>query len=158
MASALAFQLQRLEAMRTAATALFARPMLGRDVFARGNPDQVVVDRVSVFECTLLELLKSYCDQKRRDETRTFTIEQTALYSLEDAMERLAARLGAMPDWSSLWSFLPTDARDPLLDRSAIAATLAAGLQLAKSGQVELHQDRPFAPIYIRRRPPVEEV
>jgi len=158
LASALAFQLQRLEAMRHAAAALFDRPLRGRDVFPRGNPDQVVVERSSVFDCSLLDLLKAYADHRRRAETSTFTIEQTALHSLEDALERLAERLGCMPDWASLWQFLPAGGPDPLLTRSAIASTLAAGLQMAKSGAVELHQDRPFAPIYIRRRPPVEEV
>ena len=38
MAAHLAFQLQRLEAMREAAARLMARDQLGRDVFARGEP------------------------------------------------------------------------------------------------------------------------
>lgn len=38
MAAHLAFQLERLEAMRAAAVRLMARDRLGRDVFARGAP------------------------------------------------------------------------------------------------------------------------
>src|SRR5712691_5190927 len=39
MAAALAFQLQRLEAMQQAGLRLMARPLLGRDVFPRGVPE-----------------------------------------------------------------------------------------------------------------------
>ena len=41
LAAHLAFQLQRLEAMREAAARLMARDQLGRDVFARGEPQAV---------------------------------------------------------------------------------------------------------------------
>ena len=41
LAAHLAFQLQRLEAMRDAAARLMARDQLGRDVFARGEPRAV---------------------------------------------------------------------------------------------------------------------
>ncbi len=39
LAAALAFQLQRLEAMQQAGVRLMARPLLGRDVFPRGAPE-----------------------------------------------------------------------------------------------------------------------
>lgn len=39
LAAHLAFQLERLQAMRTAAAQLMARNRLGRDVFARGVPE-----------------------------------------------------------------------------------------------------------------------
>src|SRR5207302_1218964 len=39
LAAALAFQLQRLEAMQQAGLRLMARPVLGRDFFARGMPE-----------------------------------------------------------------------------------------------------------------------
>ena len=41
MAAHLAFQLQRLEAMRDAGARLMGRDQLGRDVFARGEPQAV---------------------------------------------------------------------------------------------------------------------
>ena len=40
MAAQLAFRLAKLDAMRKASEALKERPQLGRDVFARGDPDQ----------------------------------------------------------------------------------------------------------------------
>src|SRR6188474_1389848 len=42
MATALANRLRRLEAIREAAKLLMTRPQLGRDIFARGEPEQIV--------------------------------------------------------------------------------------------------------------------
>ena len=60
MAEALAFQLRRLESMQEAGVRLFARPMLGRDVFRCGAPQGTEVIREAVFEPSLYELLKAY--------------------------------------------------------------------------------------------------
>ena len=43
MAAALAFRLQKLEAMRKAVEQLMARPQLKRDVFTRGDPEATVI-------------------------------------------------------------------------------------------------------------------
>jgi segregation and condensation protein A len=45
LAARLAFRLQRLEAMRAAAAQLMARSRLGLDVFARGTPEPLIVER-----------------------------------------------------------------------------------------------------------------
>ncbi len=47
MASALAFRLKRLEAMRDAAMKLVNRNRLGRDIFVRGAPEHIVTERKS---------------------------------------------------------------------------------------------------------------
>src|SRR5579883_3254229 len=58
LAAALTHQLQRLEAMQQAGARLMARPQLGRDVFARGDPEGIPVVRHKVYDVTLFELLK----------------------------------------------------------------------------------------------------
>ena len=65
-------------------------------------------------------------------------------------MKRLARFLGRVPDWRELTSFLPEELRGELFRRSALAATFAATLELARSGRIELRQDRAFGPIYLR--------
>ena len=57
MAAALAFRLQKLEAMRKASDALLARPQLKRDVFTRGDPQATVIvpsDRIEALKAALL--------------------------------------------------------------------------------------------------------
>lgn len=151
MAAALAFQLQRLEAMQEAGAALLKRPLLGRDVFPRGAPEGVEVVAKSVWDVTLYDLLKSYADHKRRTAVKMLRIEAPDLYSVDDALQRLQEMLGRMPSWTMLVRFLPPGLRDALVLRSALSSTFVATLELVRQGRIELHQDGgAFAPIYIR--------
>jgi segregation and condensation protein A len=156
LAEALAFQLQRLEAMQRAGERLMARPRLGRDVFARGAPEGIRVVAHSVFEASLYDLLKAYGDIRRRQEFGTWRPPPLELFSLDEALERLSHLLGRMPDWTTLASFVPHGAGGPLTGRSALASTFLASLQLAKEGSLELRQDGAFAPIFLRRARPGE--
>ena len=49
-------------------------------------------------------------------------------------------------------SFLPSDIKDDLVRRSAVAATFAASLELVRNGQAEIRQDQLFGPIFFRSR------
>ncbi|MEI6985691.1 MAG: ScpA family protein [Rhodospirillaceae bacterium] len=155
MAAALAFQLLRLEAMRETGAKLMGRPQLGRDFFARGAPEGLKVDRTSVFQVNLYDLLKAYGDHKRRIDEATLTIRPLDLYSLDEALRRLTELLGSLPDWAVLSSFLPGLCDGSLLGRSALAAHFAASLELVKAGKIELRQDGAFGPLWLRRVPPV---
>ena len=152
MAAALAFQLQRLEAMRQAGVRLLSRPQLGQDVFPRGAPEGVTVVSHAVYELSLFDLLKAYGDQRRRQKGGTLRIVPSDLYSVDDALKRLRDVLGRIPDWQTLSSFLPPGLREGLSARSAIASVFAASLELARSGTAQLRQDQTFGPIYVRRR------
>ncbi|MCP4328097.1 MAG: segregation/condensation protein A [Alphaproteobacteria bacterium] len=153
MAAALAFQLRRLESMRNAGAALFERPHLGRDVFPRGEPESFPVLRSSVYDASLFELLKSYSLQQRRTTGGTYSIsDPVILFSIEEALVRLTEKLDSMPDWATLSSYLPKGLADPLTRRSAVAATFGASLELAKSGHVQLRQDKLFGPIFVRAK------
>jgi len=156
LAAALAFQLQRLEAMQNAAARLMARPLLGRDRFARGAPEDLPVLEKRLIDVTLYDLLKAYGEHKRRTARQgPLQIRPTELFSIEEAVARMAEMLGRLPDWTRLASFLPPGWRgSPLKARSAIAATLVATLELAKAGQVEIRQEGLYAPIYLRRPQP----
>jgi segregation and condensation protein A len=153
LAAALTHQLQRLEAMQQAGARLMARPQLGRDVFARGAPEGLPRVLKPVYEATLYELLRAYGDQRQRKEGSVLHIEAPELYSMDDALHRLARILGRVPEWRTLMSFLPPGLRGGIVERSAVAATFAAGLELARAGKLQLRQDNPFGPIYLRSLP-----
>ncbi|MDZ5648477.1 ScpA family protein [Nitrospirillum sp. BR 11828] len=162
LAQALAFQLQRLEAMQNAAARLMARPRLGRDIFPRGAPEDLPVFERRVTEVTLYDLLRAYGDIKRRQQkTGPLHLPPVDLFTIEDAIRRVEAMLGRLPDWTRLDRFLPPDWRgggtsreDKLKARSALAATFVATLELAKAGQLEVRQDGTFGPLYVRRTDP----
>lgn len=151
LAAALAYQLQRLEAMQDAGAKLLARPQLGRDFFARGAPEPIRIVARPVYKLTLYELLRAYGSQVTRQQpAHRLHILPMELYSMDDALRRLGDMLGHVPDWTVLTSFLPDEFKTPLQRRSAIAATFAASLEMVRSGRAQLRQDGTFGPIYLR--------
>jgi segregation and condensation protein A len=74
LAAELAFRLRRLEAMRDAAARLANRDRLGRDVFARGQPEPVEIKRRSEYSATLYDLLSAYAVQRQEKAISVVTI------------------------------------------------------------------------------------
>jgi segregation and condensation protein A len=158
LAAHLAFQLERLEAMRRAAAQLMGRDQLGRDFFARGLTETVTVKRQTEWRATLADLLHAYARIRTREEYRPLRVDRTAVLTMEQALERLKGMLGVAIEWGRLASFLPEGWElEPARRRSAVASTFAASLELARRGEIEIRQDKTFAPIYLRARQPAPE-
>ena len=153
LAAHLAFQLERLQAMRDAAARLMGRDQLGRDFFARGVPEDLTHHRKVSYTATLLDLMRAYAQIRTKDEFRPFVLDREHVYTMEQALDRMRGLIGYVGDWAMLVSFLP-DGWDatPMARRSSLAAHFAAVLEMAKRGQVVLRQGETFAPIELRRR------
>ena len=67
LAAHLAFQLERLEAMRDVSARLMGRDRLGRDFFARGITEDVTRVRTVTYSATLLDLMQAYARIRTRD-------------------------------------------------------------------------------------------
>ena len=153
LAAHLAFQLERLEAMRQAAAQLMARDQLGRDRFARGITEDVSRVRRLRYTASLVDLMQAYARLRTKDEFRPYAFDRTNLLTLEQALERMRPLLQFAGDWIDLMAYLPDGwDDDPVRRRTATASTFAASLELAKEGRIELRQGETFAPIEIRRR------
>jgi segregation and condensation protein A len=151
-AEVLAGRLRELEVVRAVVGWLGARPMLGHDVFARGAPeDHTEIDR-SRLAFDLPGLVHAYLAASRRSTARRrYKPPPLTLWTVQDALARLARMLGSVPDWASLEGFLPDTLSGPIERRAAMASTLLAGLEMARSGALRLRQDRQFGPILVRR-------
>ncbi|SNX70470.1 condensin subunit ScpA [Cereibacter ovatus] len=153
LAAHLAFQLERLEAMRDAAARLMARDQRGRDFFVRGLPEDVTLQRKVTWTATLVDLMRAYARIRTKDEFRPFVMDRHHVYTMEQALERMRGMLNWFGDWADLNGYLPEGwDGHPMRRRSATAAHFAAILEMAKRGQIEVRQGETFAPIQIRRK------
>ncbi len=154
MAAALAFRLAKLDAMRRAVEALNARPQLGRDVFARGDPEamRITGDR---FEGDLYALIQAYIGQRQKDEARRYRPAPPKAYPLEEARNRLRGKLAQLNAWTALAAVAPRARHIGEAGPSRasyLASTLSAGLEMIREGELEARQVEHFADIYLRAR------
>jgi segregation and condensation protein A len=152
LALRLQLRLQRLGAMREAAARLLARDRIGRDVFLRGAPDGLRVDRKNLWQCDWYSLVSAYAAVKARSEPVVHMVRDRMVMTLDSAIDRVSAMLGVKLDWMELRDFLPVNA-DPRFTRSALASSFVAALELARRGKAEIRQEEAFGPMHLRRVP-----
>ena len=148
LAAHLAFQLERLQAMRDYAAKLMARDRLGRDRFVRGITEDVLLRKTVYYTANLLDLMQGYARIRTKDDFRPYVMDRESVFTMEQALERMRGLIGYAGHWTDLSSYLPDGwSSDPKKRRSATASTFAASLELAKEGKIEIRQDDVFAPI-----------
>ncbi len=159
MATALANRLRRLEAIREAANRLMNRPQFQRDVFPRGNPEEIAEVRRPKFTATLFDLLSAYAIQRQQRVVTSVHLAKRTVWSLAEArasLERLVGMTEVSDDWGCLDDYLLNYVADPTQKATVFASSFAAALELVREGQLELNQKQAFAPLYFRKRPPIQ--
>jgi segregation and condensation protein A len=158
LALRLHLRLQRLGAMREAAARLMARDRLGRDVFMRGAPEGLRVERRHRWDCEWIDLVRAYGLVKQRTDPIVHIVHDRMVMTLESALARVSAMLGVAIDWIELKDFLPPahegDWGDPRLRRSALASSFVATLELARIGKAQIEQEETFGPLRVRAAKP----
>jgi segregation and condensation protein A len=152
LAAALAARLRRLEAIRAAAEQLINRPRLGRDIFARGAPEGLSVVRQAAWQANIYDLLTAYARQRQTQALAHVTVRHRVVWSLAEAREALERLVGRIGEWTTLESYLSDYLTTPELRRTVRASTFSASLEMVKEGRIDLRQDAPFAPLWVRTR------
>lgn len=150
LALKLQLRLQRLGAMREAAARLMARDRLGRDIFVRGAPEGLRIDRKNLWQCDWFSLVQAYGQVKARTAPAVHMVRDRMVMTLDTALERVSAMLGVTLDWMELKDFVPANAPGSLY-KSSLASSFVATLELARLGQAEIRQEEVFGPLNVRR-------
>ncbi len=158
LALRLQLRLQRLGAMRESASRLMARDRMGRDVFTRGAPEGLRIDRKNRWQCEWFDLIKAYGEVKQRTAPVVHMVHDRMVMTLESALARVSSMLGVALDWMELRDFLPAahdgEWADPRLRRSALASSFVAALELARTGKAEIAQEEIFGPLRLKALKP----
>ena len=150
LALRLQLRLQRLDAMREAGARLLGRDRIGRDVFARGSPEGLRLIKKALWQAGAFDLYAAYGRVRARTQPAMHVVKHRSVMTLEDAISRVSALLGAAIDWTALESFLPVSA-DPAYRKSALASSFVATLELARQGRLEIEQKKAFDDLYVRK-------
>jgi len=149
LALRLQLRLERLNAMREAGARLVARDRLGRDVFLRGSPEGLRVVRKGRYEAEIYDLIAAYGRISARTRPVMHVVAVRDVMTLEEAIDRVSALIGARIEWSTIETFLPEGASGTYR-KSALASSFVAALELARQGRLELRQKSAFAPLYLK--------
>jgi segregation and condensation protein A len=152
LAALLAFRLKRLHAMREVSAQLMTRKRLGRDVFRRGDPEPIRINRQSVYDANVYDLLKAYSQQRQRTAVLSMQLKPRAVWSLNEAREELERLLGMNVEWAPLDQLIAEFLVEPELRKTALASSFTATLEMTREGALEIRQTKSFAPLFVRRR------
>lgn len=152
LALLLQFRLKRLEAMRHAAGQLMNRPRLGIAVFGRGQPEPIAVVRRPQYHASLYDLLAAYGRQRERNAPVDYTPRLRNVLSLADARDLLSRLIGNSADWIPLEGWLAEYLASPEEQRTVLASSFSASLELVRLGKLEARQANAFGPLLLRRR------
>jgi segregation and condensation protein A len=159
-------RLGALRDMQALADWLERQPQLGRDVFARGQPELLGTAFEPAHQVDGIEFLWAslalFDDDPAPDTESLYRPLSSKFYDVAAARARILRVLATVPDGAPLERFLPappdsteTEPRRALRRRAAWASTLIGGLELAKQGDVVLAPAGGFSdhPGQRRRRP-----
>ncbi len=152
MAAMLQFRLQRLEAMRDAARRLVNGSRRGRDFFARGMPEPIVLEQERSWQATYIDLLRAYATTRERLAPHDYSPRVRSVMSLHDAEAILTRLVGEGSDWAPIHQYLAEFLADSDERASILASSFSASLELARRGTLELRQNHAFGPLLMRRR------
>ena len=154
-------RLASLQAMQVLAAWLDVRPQLGRDGFARGQPEGLGVliaaaPGLDVIEFLWASLARFDDDSATPDIETVYRPARLVLCTVAGSRDRILRRLAESPAGATLGQCLPEsptaadgEAQAVLRRRSAWASTLVAGLELARQGDAVLAQAAAFDPIHL---------
>jgi segregation and condensation protein A len=158
LANALAFRLRRLEAMRDAAARLAYSDRLERDVFGRGFPEPIVINKKNEYSATIYDLLSAYAAQRQQKAISIVQVKARKVWSLQDARAILVRMIGSIAEWTPIDVFLSPFLVTDDMRATITASSFSASLELVKEGKIDLRQTEPFAPLYMRDRKTVVPV
>jgi segregation and condensation protein A len=149
---ALAARLREMNVIRILAAWFASRPVLGQDVFPRGAPESHHEYDRSRIVIEAGPFVRAYLEAIRRGtKSSPYTPRALTLWTVQDALRRLADLVGSLPDWTTLEQFLPDHLDSPTERRAALSSTLLASLEMARGGVIRLRQQEAFGPILVRR-------
>jgi segregation and condensation protein A len=152
-----------LQAMQALARWLDGRLQLGRDVFARGQPEDFATEPGAEHDVDVVEFLWASLAlfdevEDAVDTAAVYQPRRRYWYSVLEARARILALLAKAPEGGRLEQFLPDVAEAAMTGEEirsrvrrglAWGCTFVASLELAKQGDLTLAQEGLFEPIHV---------
>ena len=125
-----------------------------QDAVFHGAPEQIETTQTVLWKASLFDLLSAYARQRQTQALGRVSLKKREVWSLAQAREALERLAGVAREWTVLDDFLIDYCVDPEQRRTARASSFSASLEMVREGRIDLRQDGPFTPIWLRARAP----
>ena len=141
----LTLKIERLNFIRELGFRILNRERLGIDFFSIGNREYFERKVKVVFEASLVDLLRAYLRVSTKEDFAPFNANKIDIVSIESAIKNLKTYLSLKEEWITLDEIIrDSKLQSSLSQKSFIASTFSASLELAKRGEIELDQSNMF--------------
>ena len=141
----LTLKIERLNYIRELGFRILNRERLGIDFFSIGNREYFERRVKVVFEASLVDLLRAYLRVSTKEDFAPFNANKIDIVSIESAIKNLKTYLSFKEEWITLDEIIrDSKLQSSLSQKSFIASTFSASLELAKRGEIELDQSNMF--------------
>ena len=141
----LTLKIERLNYIRELGFRILNRERLGIDFFSIGNREYFERKVKVVFEASLVDLLRAYLRVSTKEDFAPFNANKIDIVSIESAIKNLKTYLSFKEEWITLDEIIrDSELQSSLNQKSFIASTFSASLELAKRGEIELDQSNMF--------------
>ena len=151
----LEFNLKRLKAMRENAERLFKKDLLYSKRFLRGQIPDKSIFLEKEYYCSKKNLIVCFANIFNRKSLSPITIKTGNYYSIDLAIKKIREIYKFFTSWSNIENCLPSIeeiGEDKDSFRMAFISTVAASLELVKSGEIFIKQNKEFGDIFVKKR------
>ena len=130
------------------------RKLLNETRFLKGQIlDQSIVLETEYY-CSPKNLIICFANIFNRKASKTINLITKNYYDIENAIERIRELFKLFNDWTSINDFYPKFNGSQKFKNEfkiAIVATIAASLELARKGEIQLRQEKEFGNILLKK-------
>ena len=150
LAGQLRHRMQRLDAMKTVTLLLFEKPIVNRDMFLRGVPEEFDEVTKLIYNASIFDLIKSYISRQDDRVPKSISIFKLDYLALDNAKNFLSNIFQKISGWANFFR-LVSENKYTENDRSVVASTFCVLLDMVNEQKAITKQEKQFGEILIKK-------
>ncbi len=150
LAGQLRHRMQRLDAMKTASLLLFDRPIVNRDMFLRGVPEEFDEITKLIYNASIFDLIKSYINRQDDRVPKSISIFKLDYLALDNAKNFLSNIFQRISGWANFFRLVSKNKYSEN-DRSVAASAFSVLLDMVNEQKACTKQEKQFGKILVKK-------
>ena len=150
LAGQLRHRMQRLDSMKTASLLLFDKPIVNRDMFLRGIPEEFDEITKLIYNASIFDLIKSYINRQDDRVPESLSIFKLDYLALDNAKNFLSNIFQRISGWANFFRLVSKNKYSEN-DRSVAASAFSVLLDMVNEQKACTKQEKQFGKILVKK-------